>query len=202
MSKEPCRQFDSVKLYFLSPSQWFLLLLAGRLKPNPKTHGTAVISHCMKCNLSAIYIYIYITKRLCLNRCPLHCKHNNCGNILKLLRQQFECDAGREIETLQWVMYVLAFPSVPHSFLPHIVLLCFRSLGSKLTHQPALLFLRDPYLLPATNGTKTHHLEYYLRRPSALSSIQNSGDLKWTPTFFSPLWQNEGGQERLVLHYQ
>ncbi|XP_058267187.1 sorting nexin-24 isoform X1 [Hemibagrus wyckioides] len=44
----------------------------------------------------------------------------------------------------------------------------------KLTHQPALLFLRDPYLLPATNGTKTHHLEYYLRRPSALSSIQNS----------------------------
>lgn len=29
---------------------------------------------------------------------------------------------------------------------------------SKLTHQPALLFLRDPYLLP-TNGKCTDHLQ-------------------------------------------
>lgn len=31
-------------------------------------------------------------------------------------------------------------------------------LSSKLSHQPVLLFLRDPYVLPKANGNQTCHL--------------------------------------------
>ncbi|KAL8203474.1 UNVERIFIED_CONTAM: Sorting nexin-24 [Gekko kuhli] len=30
--------------------------------------------------------------------------------------------------------------------------------SSKLSHQPVLLFLRDPYVLPTANGNQTCHL--------------------------------------------
>lgn len=35
---------------------------------------------------------------------------------------------------------------------------CVFDLSSKLSHQPVLLFLRDPYVLPAANGNQTCHL--------------------------------------------
>lgn len=50
------------------------------------------------------------------------------------------------------VCSVFCLPSSPDADMPVL------DLSSKLSHQPVLLFLRDPYVLPAASGNQTCHL--------------------------------------------
>lgn len=64
-------------------------------------------------------------------------------------------------------------------------------LYSKLSHQPVLLFLRDPYVLPTANGNQTCHLltVLYLSAPYHKNHIVINGC--WTQILI--IWQNTTG---------
>lgn len=47
-------------------------------------------------------------------------------------------------------------------------------LFSKLSHQPALLFLRDPYLLPSAHGEFRGHISNQQLRPPLLFHLETS----------------------------
>uniref|UniRef100_A0A8C9EPS0 Sorting nexin 24 n=1 Tax=Pavo cristatus TaxID=9049 RepID=A0A8C9EPS0_PAVCR len=88
----------------------------------------------------------------CIRTPEIPSKHvrNWVPKVLEQRRQGLELYLQVSLLSLVWKLFLLMCGWRHLNYLPCIVFTCFLSL--KLSHQPVLLFLRDPYVLPKANG--------------------------------------------------